>query len=186
MKSGFPSLTHEWSEILDGAVVPLHDQRASKSKVGVCKIGIKRKRLFEQTIGCRAVGRGSPCAHAKSHADNNPRRPCAPVASRCTRWLSARDSAGSMAPTTCSVISSCTAKMSSDRGRSGRPRVAAGGRVDQLGVTRTRWPALRIVPSSTERTPSSRPPANVTALALVGEAGIAGDHEEASASWTAR
>src|SRR6516164_3490288 len=59
LKSGFPSLTHEWSEILDRAVVPLHDQRAGEPQMGIREIGIERKRLFEQTKGCDAIGPGA-------------------------------------------------------------------------------------------------------------------------------
>src|SRR5262249_7832641 len=29
-KSGFPSLTHKWSEVLNGAIVPLHNQGTSE------------------------------------------------------------------------------------------------------------------------------------------------------------
>src|SRR5215467_7998243 len=45
VKSGFPGLTHKWSEILDRAIVPLHDQRTGKSQVGVREVGIERQRL---------------------------------------------------------------------------------------------------------------------------------------------
>src|SRR5215472_15596829 len=44
LKSGISGLAHEWSEICDRAVIPLHDQRAGKSKVGVREMGIERKR----------------------------------------------------------------------------------------------------------------------------------------------
>src|SRR6516164_6666432 len=46
-KSGFPSLTHKWSEVLDGAVVPLHNQGTSEPKVGVRQVRIERKCSFE-------------------------------------------------------------------------------------------------------------------------------------------
>src|SRR5215469_2502739 len=51
LKSGFPGLTHEWSKILDRAVVPLHDQCTGEPKVGVCEIWVERERLFEQAAG---------------------------------------------------------------------------------------------------------------------------------------
>src|SRR5215472_18464975 len=41
-KSGFPRLTHKWSEVLDGAIVPLHNQGTSESKVGVRQVWIER------------------------------------------------------------------------------------------------------------------------------------------------
>ena len=59
LKSGFPGLTHEWSEVLDRAVIPLHNQRTGEPQVGVGEIGIERKRLFEQAVGCDAIGPGS-------------------------------------------------------------------------------------------------------------------------------
>src|SRR6516162_2428148 len=59
LKGGLPCLMHEWSEVLEGAVVPLHDKRAGKPKVGVSEIGIKRKRPFEQAIRCHAIGAGA-------------------------------------------------------------------------------------------------------------------------------
>src|SRR6516164_8372112 len=55
LKSGFPGLTHEWSEVLDRAVIPLHNQRTGEPQVGVGEIGIERKRLFEQALGCDAI-----------------------------------------------------------------------------------------------------------------------------------
>ena len=63
LKSGFPSLTHEWSEILDRAVVPLHDQRAGEPKLSVREIGVECKRLFEQAVGRDAIGPSAlmPC-----------------------------------------------------------------------------------------------------------------------------
>src|SRR5215467_9991444 len=39
VKSGCPSLTHGWSEVLDRAVIPLHDQRVGEPEVGVREIG---------------------------------------------------------------------------------------------------------------------------------------------------
>src|SRR6516164_1132213 len=59
LKSGFPGLTHEWGEVLDRAVVPLHDQRTGKPQVGIREIGIERKRLFEEVVGRDAVGPGA-------------------------------------------------------------------------------------------------------------------------------
>src|SRR6516165_1940110 len=59
LKSGFPGLTHEWSKILDRAVVPLHDQCTGEPQVGLREIGIERKRLFEQALGCDAIGPGA-------------------------------------------------------------------------------------------------------------------------------
>src|SRR5262249_26084358 len=56
LKGGFPCLTHEWSEVLDGAVIPLDDQRAGQPKMGIREVGIERKRLFEQAVGCDAIG----------------------------------------------------------------------------------------------------------------------------------
>ena len=56
LESGFPGLTHEWGEVLDRAVVPLHDQRTGEPQVGIREIGIERKRLFEQAVGGDAVG----------------------------------------------------------------------------------------------------------------------------------
>src|SRR5215471_5612659 len=47
LKGRSACLTHEWSEVLDRPVIPLHDQRAGE-----------RKRLFEQAIGCRPIGAG--------------------------------------------------------------------------------------------------------------------------------
>src|SRR5215469_4799863 len=58
-KSGFPSLTHKWSEVLDGAIVPLHNQRTSKPKVGVRQVRIERKCSFEQAVGCLAIAAGA-------------------------------------------------------------------------------------------------------------------------------
>ena len=40
LKGGFPCLTHEWSEVLDRAVIPLHDERAGEPEVGVREVGI--------------------------------------------------------------------------------------------------------------------------------------------------
>jgi hypothetical protein len=59
LKRRLPCLTHEWREVLDRAVIPLHDQRAGKPEVGVREIGIERERLFEHVIGCRAIGPGA-------------------------------------------------------------------------------------------------------------------------------
>src|SRR6516162_396981 len=59
LKGGVACLTHERSEVIDRAEIPLHDQRAGKPKMGVREIGIERKRLFEQAIGCRAIGAGA-------------------------------------------------------------------------------------------------------------------------------
>src|SRR5438046_3748020 len=56
LKGRFPCLTHERSEVLDRAVVPLHNQRAGQPEVGVREVGIERKCLFEQTVGYHAVG----------------------------------------------------------------------------------------------------------------------------------
>src|SRR6516164_9999203 len=56
LKSGFPSLEHKWGEILDRAVVPLHDQRTGKPQVSVRDIGVECKRLFEQAVGRDAIG----------------------------------------------------------------------------------------------------------------------------------
>src|SRR5215472_15976794 len=58
LKRGFACLTHEWSEVFDRPVIPLHDQRPGKPKMGICEVGIERKRLFEQTVGCRPIGAG--------------------------------------------------------------------------------------------------------------------------------
>src|SRR5215471_7708016 len=58
-KSGFPSLTHKWSEVLDRAIVPLHNQGTSEPKVGVRQVRIERKRSFEQTVGCLAIAAGA-------------------------------------------------------------------------------------------------------------------------------
>src|SRR6516225_4021876 len=59
LKSGVSGLMHGWSEVLDRAVVPLHDQRTGKPQMGVREIGIERKRLFEQIKGCDSVGPGA-------------------------------------------------------------------------------------------------------------------------------
>src|SRR5262244_2874051 len=59
-KSGFPRLTHKWSEVLDGAIVPLHNQGTSEPKVGVRQVRIERKCSFEQTVGCLAIAAGAP------------------------------------------------------------------------------------------------------------------------------
>ena len=48
LESGFPGLAHEWGEVLDRAVVPLHDQRTGKPQVGIREIGIERKRLLNK------------------------------------------------------------------------------------------------------------------------------------------
>ena len=56
LKGGFPCLTHEWGEVLDRAVIPLHDQRAGEPEMGIREVGIERERLFEQTVGCDAIG----------------------------------------------------------------------------------------------------------------------------------
>src|SRR6516164_9075465 len=58
LKGGFACLTHEWGKVLDRPVIPLHDQRAGKPKMGVREVGIERKRLFEQAIGCRPIVAG--------------------------------------------------------------------------------------------------------------------------------
>src|SRR6516164_3121252 len=58
LKSGFACLTHEWSEVLYRPVIPLHDQRPGKPKMGIREVGIERKRLFEQAIGCRPICAG--------------------------------------------------------------------------------------------------------------------------------
>src|SRR5215472_11358424 len=58
-KSGVPSLTHKWSEVLNGAIVPLHNQGTSESKVGVRQVWIERKCLFEQTVSCLAIAAGA-------------------------------------------------------------------------------------------------------------------------------
>src|SRR6516162_5445469 len=57
--SGFPSLTHKWSEVLDGAIIPLHNQGTSEPKVGVRQVRIERKCSFEQTVGCLAIASGA-------------------------------------------------------------------------------------------------------------------------------
>src|SRR5215472_7937684 len=110
-KSGFPSLTHKWSEVLDGTIVPLHNQGTSEPKVGVRQVRIERKCSFEQTVGCLAIAAGA-LVHVPEAALTIV--PGAHVFRRfaITRWLSARDSAGSIAATTREVMSSCTAKMS--------------------------------------------------------------------------
>src|SRR6516225_4220300 len=59
LKGGFPSLTHEWSEVLDRAVVPLHNQRTGKPQMGIREIGIERKRLLEKAVGRDALGAGA-------------------------------------------------------------------------------------------------------------------------------
>src|SRR6516165_2236931 len=59
LKSGIPGLTHERGKVLDRAIVPLHDQCTGKPQMGVREIGIERKRLFEQTKGCDAIGAGA-------------------------------------------------------------------------------------------------------------------------------
>src|SRR5215831_14337670 len=59
LKGGFACLTHERSEVLDRPVIPLHDQRAGKSKVGVRQVRIERKCSFEQTVGCLAIAVGA-------------------------------------------------------------------------------------------------------------------------------
>src|SRR5262245_24638986 len=58
-KSGFPSLTHKWSEVLDGAIVPLHNQGTSEPKVGVRQVRIERKCSFEQAVSCLAIAAGA-------------------------------------------------------------------------------------------------------------------------------
>src|ERR1700730_452263 len=59
LESGLPCLTHEWRELLARAVIPLHDQRTGKPKMGVREVGIERKRLLKHAIGCRAIGAGA-------------------------------------------------------------------------------------------------------------------------------
>src|SRR5215470_15444522 len=59
-KSGLPRLTNKWSEVLDGAIVPLHNQGTSEPKVGVRQVRIERKCSFEQTVGCLAIAAGAP------------------------------------------------------------------------------------------------------------------------------
>ena len=49
LKGGFACLTHEWSEVLYRPVIPLHDQRAGKSKMGV------RTKLNSQSVGVKIV-----------------------------------------------------------------------------------------------------------------------------------
>src|SRR5438105_5676615 len=56
LKSGFPCLAHKWREVVDRAIIPLHDQRAGEPEVGVREVGIERERLFEQAVGCDAIG----------------------------------------------------------------------------------------------------------------------------------
>src|SRR6516164_6100584 len=58
-KSGFPSLTHKWSEVLDGAIVPLYNQGTSQPKVGVRQVWIEHKCSFEQAVGCLAIAAGA-------------------------------------------------------------------------------------------------------------------------------
>src|SRR6516165_3583379 len=50
-KSGFPSLTHKWSESFDGGVIPLHNPGTGEPKVGVRQVRIERKCSFEHTVG---------------------------------------------------------------------------------------------------------------------------------------
>src|SRR5438046_3120733 len=59
LKRGIPRFTHQWSEILERPVTPLHDERAGDPEVGVREVGIERERLFEQAVGRHAIGRGS-------------------------------------------------------------------------------------------------------------------------------
>src|SRR5215469_8523283 len=58
LKGDFACLTHKWSEVLYRPVIPLHDQRAGKPKMGIREVGIERKRLLEQAIGCRPIAAG--------------------------------------------------------------------------------------------------------------------------------
>src|SRR5215471_10794621 len=58
-KSGFPSLSDKWSEVLDGAIVPLHNQGTREPKVSVRQVRIERKCSFEQTVGCLAIAAGA-------------------------------------------------------------------------------------------------------------------------------
>src|SRR5215831_1755105 len=81
-KSGFPSLPHKWSEVLDGAIVPLHNQGTSEPKVGVRQVRIQRKCLFEQTVGCLAIASGALMHMPEPALTIIPRPPCAPAASR--------------------------------------------------------------------------------------------------------
>src|SRR6516165_4003600 len=59
LKGRFSCLAHQWSEVLDGAVIPLHDQRAGEPEVGVREVGIEQQRLFEQAVGRLAIGRSA-------------------------------------------------------------------------------------------------------------------------------
>src|SRR6516162_10267836 len=54
-KSGLPRLTNKWSEVLDGAIVPLDNQGTSEPEVGVRQVRIERKCSFEQTVGRLAI-----------------------------------------------------------------------------------------------------------------------------------
>src|SRR6516165_1415493 len=107
-KSGLPRLTNKWSEVLDGAIVSLHTQGTSEPKVGVRQVRIERKCSFEQTVGCLAIAAGALVHMPEPALTIIPRAHSFAI----TRWISARDSAGSIAATTREVISSCTAKMS--------------------------------------------------------------------------
>src|SRR5262249_62270980 len=81
LKGGFACLTHERSEVLDRPVIPLHDQRPGKPKMGIREVGIERKRLFEQAIGCRPIGAGGLVHMPEPALTIIPRPPCAPPAS---------------------------------------------------------------------------------------------------------
>src|SRR5215469_2802868 len=58
-KSGFPSLTHKWSEVLDGAIVPLHNQGTREPEMGVRQVRIEHKGSIEQAVSCLAVAAGA-------------------------------------------------------------------------------------------------------------------------------
>ncbi len=126
------------------------------------------------TRGCRARA-----ARARAARTRRPRRSSVPR--RRSRCSSPCVSVTASTPTIFSTTSSWVAKMSV-RSRSNRsaqrwPPLPASM---SCAVMRTRLPALRMLPSSTKRTPRSR--ADLLHLdrpALVGERGIARDHEQA-------
>src|SRR5262245_61681617 len=110
-KRGFPSLTHKRSKVLDGAIVPLHNQGTSEPKMGIRQVRIERKCSFEQTVGCLAIAAGAP-VHMPE--------PALTVIPRAHVLRPLRDDAlafgarqrGSVAAATREVMSSCTAKIS--------------------------------------------------------------------------
>src|SRR5215510_2405082 len=178
-KSGFPSLTHKRSEVLDGAVVPLHDQGTSEPKVGVRQVRIERKCSFEQTVGCLAIAAGAPVRMPEPALTVIPRahvlRPLRDDAlafgARQRRLDSGGDARSDVVLHREDIGQVAVVSLS--------PEMGAGGNIDKLAAD------AHALPGSAHATFEDIADAKVAAnlleidrFSFVGECGIAGDDEK--------